>query len=152
MKVIDQFTYEESGVTITFKVVPLQGNQTTKKYAFAVDGDEALTEKLLLSVKNKEVTLGSIPYCAKALFEIIKNNIFSVLISDEEYRLLYEKFLKEFNGMPAFDVKDISVKNNPRFSAKILNNGVPPTNTGEGRTKQEAKGRALETLFETASA
>ncbi len=149
MKKIDDFKYNNDGIVIVFTPFVFEERETDK-YSFSVEGNDELTKKLIDSVKNKQVNFSSIGYCAKALFEIIKNNTFSKLISSDEIGELFNVFKEKFNESPDFITEDIGTKNNPLFSATLINANVQIT-SGEGRTKQEAKAQALKKLLEAAS-
>lgn len=149
MKKIDKFKYENNGIVIVFTPFVFEG-ENTNKYSFSVEENAELTQKLADSVKNKQVDFGSIGYCAKALFEIIQNNTFSKLISSDEIKKLFDAFEEKFNEDPDFVTEYIGTKNNPLFSATLMNASVQIT-SGQGRTKQEARAQALKKLLQATS-
>jgi hypothetical protein len=147
MKQVNHFEWEQNGKTIVFNLVPSQGNETEPRYGFEVKDDAEVTEKLMLSVKNKRIMAKWIPLCAKALFEIIEKGTFTVLISEEERLSMVEEFEAMAGEYPLYDIKDIRTKNNPLFSATLTNNDLPNVEPGQGRTKDEARARALKNFF-----
>lgn len=145
MKKINDLKYEHNGIVIVFTPIPKEGDGIAQKYSFSIEGDSYLTEKLLNSVKIKKVKMKEIGFCAKALFEIIKADEITALISSEDVKKLFEKFQQKFGKSPIFETEDLSKNNNPWFSTVITNN--KSLVTGEGRTKQEARAQALKKCF-----
>ena len=138
--------YSQNGVTIIFTEVPKENNPSL--YSFAVEGDDAMTQKLLKSVKNKEVAFESINMCAEALFVIIKEGTFPELVDLEEVKVLFHKFENLFCVKPIFEIKDLSSSlDRPWFSATITNGNRATTDCGEGRTKLQAKFETLKKFF-----
>ena len=145
-KMIDSLNYECNGVVISFK--PLSNHERTK-YEFLIEGDKELTNKLKSCVKNKTVTKSSIPYCSKALFEIIEEGMFPVLISKDMLKELFLDFEVQFDEDPIFKIEDISIKNKPLFNATVKDYDQLNYFSGKGRTKDEARGRALIELLKS---
>ena len=149
MKRPQPLRFEENGKTIIFTTIPLKGDSAHQKYSFAVENDDELTQKLLRCVKSHSVEENYLHLCAKALFEIIKENVFTVLVTTEDFNNLVETFYEEHFVKPLFDIHDRTKPNRPWFRAKLLNgdNGEKISMAGKGRTKQQAKALALQNYF-----
>lgn len=72
MQKLTNLEYVDGGTIIIFAPADLTEGETVQKFSFSVKDNEELTQKLLNSVKNKKVKEKDIYFCAKALFEKIK--------------------------------------------------------------------------------
>ena len=150
MRKLSTLEFEENGKTIIFTAVPLNEGENVQyqKYSFAVKDDDVLSQKLLSCVKSKSTTFNYLWDCAKALFNIIEENVFTILVTQKEYVTLEEMFYAECGEEPEFAVSNNSKdKHKPQFKSLLMNAESDEAFTGEGRTKQQACAIALQNYF-----
>ncbi len=140
------FNYEFDGVTITFIKIGKKMNGSSR-FTFEVIGDPELTQKLNKSVKATKVQFKGIPFAAEALFQIIRQGEFKELIPHNEWVEMKEKFHEYFDKYPKFEITDISTVI-PKFHATIIHPALQVEFYGIGRTKTEAKAKALKKLLD----
>ena len=143
-----KFSYSKDDVTIIFLELPRQEHTKNTHYEFEVSDDPALTEKLKASVKKTRVTFSSIPFCAEALFAIIKNNAFETLITTEEHDALYQDYLEEY-GIPELDIFELEseTKGIPQWKVILVHGGGEDC-SAISRTVKNATGLVLKEFFE----
>jgi len=64
--------FTQNGITLVFFK-----KENDNKYSFAIKGDDELTEKILEQTSTHRVKEGDIFFVRKAIFEKLKNNMFS---------------------------------------------------------------------------
>ena len=143
---VDEFTYTKGGVTIIFRKAPFRPDL----FIFEVKDNFQLEQKLLASVKHKQVAYSSIKPCVEALFVIIDKNQFDKLLNSEEIKTLAEWFEETFHEIPEFKEEDLTTGADSLFFVTITNAVVSHVQdlhkTGQSRTKGNAKGHALQSL------
>lgn len=143
---VDEFTYTKGDITIVFLKAPFRPGL----FVFEVKDNFELEQKLLASVKNKQVAYSSIKPCVEALFNIVDKNQFEKLLNNEEIKALAQWFEETFDDLPKFKSEDLTTAADPLFFVTITNTVVSCIEdvhkTGQSRTVGNAKGQALKAL------
>ena len=145
------FRFEHNNQILMFKPVTPHEGAIAKKFAFYVEGDEVLTNKILAAVKRKKVEKAAIYYKAKSIFSMIECNAIKPIASAKERQDLFSRFEKKYKEAPLFKVHDRSeTKHHPYFMVELMNVNVPFAR-GIGRNIQEAKADSLRMLWQQES-
>lgn len=132
MERLTELSYEENGVVIVFTELPKEAPHLESYYEFEVQGDTALTEKLLKAVMNKRVSHTYLFDCASSLFEIIRSGDFEEVPAYDYAKQVFAKFEHSTGEEPKFLIKKIST-HPPRSMVRLLNSN------GLGAIKAEAR-------------
>ena len=146
MKKINQYTYiDDKGNIIEFYACALKPEQKVQRYAFRIKDNEELTSYILAATKEHEVKKNNIFYCVLVILTLINGCDLKKISKGTDVMNLFNDFQKRFKENPEFEIIDNSKPGEPSYTAILINASTDCS--GTGRTKQDARAKALEGLF-----
>lgn len=146
MKKIDKYAYtDEKGNIIEFYACVQKQGQKVQKFAFRIKDNDELTQRVLNATKEHEVKEKDLFHCALGIITLINGCDLEKISKGTEVMDLFNNFQRKFKKNPEFEIIDNSKPGEPSYTAILISTDTDCS--GVGRTKQDARAKALEKFF-----